>query len=97
MGFLAYLDVKAPLAVRKAHANAIRLYSTSEVARMLKIHKMVILRWLATGEVQHPAHYCFHNGINFLWDERDLKAIRSLAAWKKRKRLSPYRRSSALP
>ena len=66
MAFLAYLDVKAPPAVRKAHANAVRLYSTSEVARMLKIHKMVILRWV----VQHPSHYCLQGGIRFLWDER---------------------------
>lgn len=66
MGFPDYVGVKESVVVRRARAKAIRVYTTSEVARSLKVHKMVILRWIAKGEVQHPAHYCVHNGICLL-------------------------------
>ena len=56
---------------------------------MLKVHKIVLLRWIARGEVQHPVYYCFQNGMSLLWADRDVKAIRVLAASKKRKRLAP--------
>ena len=91
MAFPTYLGVKESFVARRAHNKAVRLYTTAEVARMVKAHKMVILRWMAKGEVQHPVHYCVQGGISLLWDERDLKSIRSLAAWKRRN--GPTRRA----
>jgi len=44
--------------------------------------------------ILHPEHYCVQNGICLLWDARDVKAIRSLAAWKKHKQMTPYRRDA---
>ena len=96
MGFPAYSGIKESFVSKKGHAKAVRLYTTGEVARLLNLHKMVLLRWIAKGEIQHPVHYCFQGGICLLWDDRDLKAIRSFAKWKKRKRPKPYRRSSSL-
>lgn len=89
----AYSGVKGSFAFRHAHAKAIRLYTTGEVVRRLQVHKMVLLRWVAKGEIRHPVHYCIKGGVCLLWDDRDLKAIRLLAAFKKRRRLPPYRRS----
>ena len=93
VGFPAYSGIKGSFVFEKGHAKAVRLHTTGEVARLLKLHKMVLLRWIAKGEIRHPAHYCFQRGICLLWDDRDLKAIRSFAKWKKRKRLPPYSRS----
>jgi hypothetical protein len=90
VGFPDYSGVKNSFNFRKAHAKAIRLYTTAEVARVLKVHKMVLLRWLARGEARHPVHYCWQQGLCLLWTDRDVKAIRVLAASKRRKRLSPY-------
>lgn len=93
MGFPDYSGVKTSLGFRKAHSKATRLYTTAEVARVLQVHKMVVLRWIARGEVRHPVHYCVQRGVCLLWDDREVKAIRVLAAQKGRKRLSPHVRS----
>lgn len=93
MGFPAYSGVKDSFAFRKAHAKAIRLYTTGEVVRRLKVHKMVLLRWVAKGEITYPVHYCIKRGVCLLWDDRDVKAIRLLVAFKKRRGLPPYSRS----
>ena len=93
MGFPDYSGVKVSFAFGKAHAKAIRLYTAAEVARVLKVHKMVLLRWVARGQVRHPVHYCFQHGISLLWDERELKAIRVLVASKKQERLVQHVRS----
>lgn len=93
MGFPDYSGVKVSFAFGKAHAKAIRLYTAAEVARVLKVHKMVLLRWVAKGQVRHPVHYCFQHGMCLLWNERELKSILVLAASKKQKRLAPHVRS----
>lgn len=76
MGFPDYSGVKASLAFRKAHAEAMHLYTTAEVARMLKVNKMVLLRWIARGEAKHPTYYCAQQGFSFLWNEREFNAVR---------------------
>ena len=86
MGFPDYSGVKVSFAFGKAHAKAIRLYTAAEVARVLKVHKMVLLRWVARGQVRHPVHYCFQHGISLLWDDRELKAILVLAVSRRHKR-----------
>ena len=93
MGFPDYSGVKASFAFRKAHAKAVRLYTKTEVARVLKVHKTVLLRWIARGEVRQPVHFCWHHGLCMLWTDRDVKGVRVMAASKKRKRLAPYVRS----
>ena len=85
MGFPDYSGVKVSFAFGKAHAKAIRLYTAAEVARVLKVHKMVLLRWVAKGQVRHPVHYCFQHGMCLLWNDRELKAMLVLAASKKRR------------
>ena len=90
VGFPDYSGVKASFAFRKAHAKAIRLYTTTEVARVLNVHKMVLLRWIARGEPKHPTYYCVQQGLSLLWNEREVKAIRVLVASKRRKRRAPY-------
>jgi hypothetical protein len=87
MEFPAYLGVKQSSVVRKGQAT--RLYTTAEVARITKLHKMVILRWMAQGEVEHPLHYCsIRRGVCWLWDDDGLKVIRSLARKKHKRALS---------
>jgi uncharacterized DUF497 family protein len=93
LGFPDYFGVKNSFSFRKAHAKAVRLYTTSEVAHVLKLHKMVLLRWIARGEVKHPAYYCAQHGLSLLWSKRELNAVRIVAARKKRRKESPYRRS----
>jgi hypothetical protein len=94
VGFPDYSGVKASFAFRKAHAKATRLYTTSEVARVLKVHKMVLLRWIARGEAKHPTYYCVQQGLSLLWNERELNGVRVVAATKRRKKEAPYRRST---
>ena len=91
MGFPDYSGVKSSFSFNRAHAKAVRLYTTSEVARVLKLHKMVLLRWIARGEVKHPSHYCAQHGLSLLWSEQELNAVRIVAARKKRKKEAPYR------
>jgi hypothetical protein len=93
VGFPDYSGVKASFAFRKAHAKATRLYTTSEVARVLKVHKMVLLRWIARGEAKHPTYCCVQQGLSFLWNERELNGVRVVAATKRRRKEAPYRRS----
>ena len=93
MSFLDYSGVKQSVSVKKRLKKASRLFTTAEVCRKFKIHKMVLLRWIARGQVKRPAHYCVNNGISLLWRDQEMKALRSLIKQKKRKRLSPFRRS----
>jgi hypothetical protein len=95
VAFADYSGVNNSFSFRKAHAKAIRLYTTAEVARVLKVHKMVLLRWIARGEAKHPTYYCVQQGLSLLWNERELNAVRVVAATKRRKKEAPYRRSTA--
>ena len=95
MGFPDYSGVKNSFPFRKAHAKAVRLYTTAEVARVLKVHKMVLLRWIARGDVKHPTYYCVQQGLSLLWNERELNAVRVVAATKRRKKEAPYRRTTS--
>jgi hypothetical protein len=89
VGFPDYSGVKASLAFRKAHAKATRLYTTTEVARVLKVHKMALLRWIAREEAKHPTYYCVQQGLSLLWNERELNGVRVVAATKRRKKEAP--------
>jgi hypothetical protein len=59
---------------------------------------MVVLRWLAKGEIDYPAQYCIRNGITLLWTERELrllhrqKASRSPLLRQKKRNAGKYRR-----
>lgn len=81
MPYPAYIGIKRSYLLRLAHKKCTRLYTTAEVARMLGVHKMVVLRWLAKGEINYPAYYCIHRAVTLLWNENE---VRSLGGLRKR-------------
>lgn len=76
MPYPTYIGIKRAVLLRLRHEKCTRLFTTAEVARMLKVHKMVVLRWLAKGEIDYPAHYCVHRGITLLWNESEIRLLR---------------------
>ena len=43
---------------------------------MMGVHKMVVLRWLAKGEIDYPTHYCIHRAVTLLWNDAEISALR---------------------
>jgi hypothetical protein len=47
-------------------------YSTAEVARMIGVHKITLVRWLLAGRLAEPRRGSFGGQVLRLWSERDL-------------------------
>jgi len=49
-----------------------QIYSTAEVARMIGVHKVTLVRWLLAGRLAEPRRSSLGGQVLRLWSERDL-------------------------
>ncbi len=75
-----------------------RIYSTSEVAHVVGVHKGTLVRWLLAGRLAEPRRSSFAGTALRLWSERDLQRVKAfkaanyrIATVKGRGRKSPQR------
>jgi DNA-binding transcriptional MerR regulator len=48
------------------------IYSTAEVARIVGVHKVTLVRWLLAGRLKEPRRSSLGGQVLRLWSERDL-------------------------
>ena len=51
-------------------------YSTAEIARLVKVHKMTLLHWLWSGKVAEPKRQTAGGQAVRIWTDRDLERVR---------------------
>jgi len=51
-------------------------YATAEVARLVGVSKMTLLRWLWTGKIKEPKRQTIGGQDVRLWNDRDLERAR---------------------
>jgi DNA-binding transcriptional MerR regulator len=62
-----------------------KTWSTTEVARIVEVHKATLLRWLYAGSIPEPKRYR-NSGVDFrIWTERDVERVRKFKAANYRK------------
>jgi len=62
-----------------------KTWSTTEVARIVEVHKATLLRWLYAGSIPEPKRYR-NGGVDFrIWTERDVERVRKFKAANYRK------------
>jgi hypothetical protein len=49
-----------------------QIYSTAEVARIVGVHKVTLVRWLLGGRLTEPRRSSLGGQVLRLWSERDL-------------------------
>jgi predicted site-specific integrase-resolvase len=54
----------------------VKTYSTKEVARLVEIHWVTLLRWQADGKVSASSQIGMNGGKHWRWTEKDLAKIR---------------------
>jgi DNA-binding transcriptional MerR regulator len=57
-------------------AICVSVYSTQEVANLVGVHKLTLLRWLYTGRIAEPRHARIAMQNHRVWSERDLERVR---------------------
>ena len=57
-----------------------KAYSTAQVARMVKVHKQTLLRWLYMGAVPEPRRMKNGGQDVRLWAARDVERVRKYKA-----------------
>jgi DNA-binding transcriptional MerR regulator len=59
-----------------AYIKSVRIHSTVEVARLVGVHKLTLIRWLLNGQVKEPRRIK-QGGVDIrLWTDGDLERIR---------------------
>jgi len=53
-----------------------RTYSTVQVARMIGVSKMTLLRWLWAGKIREPKRRTNGGQDVRLWNDRDVERVR---------------------
>ena len=54
----------------------VKVYSTKEVADMLGVHKLTLLRWLYAGKVREPKHVRIATQNHRFWSSRDVARLK---------------------
>ena len=49
-----------------------QIYSTAEVARIVGVHKVTLVRWLLAGRLEEPRRSSLGGQVLRLWSDRDL-------------------------
>ena len=57
-----------------------RIYSTAEVARMVGVHKITLLRWLLAGRLSEPRRTSFGGQDLRLWSAEDVRRVKAFKA-----------------
>lgn len=63
-----------------------RTYSTAEVARLIGVSKMTLLRWLYAGKLPEPEMQTFGGVESRVWSESDLSRAKDYRERNYRKR-----------
>jgi DNA-binding transcriptional MerR regulator len=61
-------------------------FSTSEVARAIKVGKSTLLRWLQTGQLSEPKRQAFGGVECRIWSAADLERAKAFREERYRKR-----------
>src|SRR5579862_4796167 len=68
-----------PMAHGKLRTGRIRVYTTAEVARRLKVNKMTVMRWVRSSRVKKPKIFMRSGiGTTWLWTKEELARVSSL-------------------
>jgi hypothetical protein len=62
-----------------------RAYSTAQVARMIRVHKRTLIRWLLEGKVGEPKRVSIGLIDSRIWADRDVERVRRYRAANYRK------------
>jgi excisionase family DNA binding protein len=68
------------------HYRMTARYSTAEVAKLLKVDKSTLLRWLYAGKLPEPKHEVFGGVEVRVWTSEDLERAKTHREQRYRKR-----------
>ena len=75
-------------AVAKA-SRAVRLCSTTDVAKRIGVRSMTLMRWIVDRKIPSPCRYAVVNGqLHWLWEEEEVAP--ALAFRNRKKRPFPF-------
>ena len=61
-------------------------YSTAEVAKLIRVGKSTLLRWLQTGQLAEPKRESFGGVESRIWSAADLERAKTFREQRYRKR-----------
>jgi DNA-binding transcriptional MerR regulator len=76
---------------------SVKRYSTVEVARLVRVHKLTLLRWLYSNKIPEPRRVRVNHQQYRIWSQADLERVRQFkkANYRKKPRRKKAGRTKA--
>lgn len=66
-------------------SRAVRMCSTTDVAKRIGVRSMTLMRWIVDGKIPSPCRYAVVNGqLHWLWEEEEVAPALAFRNRKKR-------------